>query len=91
MNNHINIEAIKLNTKIWYDNGRFYEFQKRSEEEISSYLDALETGIQFALEGFGHISMSVYESRRVWNEISDYIDELTNESSKEWNKIENGE
>lgn len=91
MNNHVNTEAIKLNTKLWYDNGRNFEFQKRSEEEISSYLDGLEDGVKFSLEGFGHTSMAVYEAHRVWNEISDYIDELINESSEEWNKIENGE
>lgn len=91
MNNHVNTDAIKLETKIWYDNGRNTEFQKRSDEEISSYMDALETSIRISLESFGHTSMAVYETHSVWHEIDEYIQELIAESSDEWNKIENGE
>lgn len=91
MNNHVNIEAIKIETKIWYEAGRNFEFQRRSDDEISSYMDALETAIRISLESFGHTSMAVYETHRTWHEIDEYIQELINKSSEEWYKIENGE
>lgn len=91
MNNHVNTEAIKMETKMWYNSGRNTEFQKRSDEEISSYMDALETAVRTTLKSFGHTSIAVYETHKVWNEIEDYIQELIDESITNWNKIENGE
>lgn len=91
MNNHVNIEAIKIETKIWYEAGRNFEFQRRSDDEISSYMDALETAIRVSLESFGHTSMAVYETHNTWHEINEYIDELIEIDTKKWHDEESGE
>lgn len=91
MRYHVNTDKIKMAVKQWYDDGRHTEFQKRSDEEISSYMDALEIAIRTTLESFGHTDVAVYETHSVWNKIDEYIDDLISIDTENWYKEENGD